>query len=67
MMKEIEDGVRESLFRSKNEIMECKMARKIWAKTWFLSGNTVGTISCPTMPGGKLKREIERSVNKTIL
>ena len=57
MRKEIDDGKRDSLFRNKKENMECKKARKIWANTWFLSGDTVGTISCPTTPGGRLKKD----------
>ena len=55
MMREIEDGKRSSLFRDKNEIMEAKKARMIWLNTWFLKGDTKGTVSCPTTLGGKLR------------
>ena len=64
MMREIEDGKRSSLFRDKNEIMEAKKARMIWLNTWFLKGDTIGTVSCPTTPGGKLKEIINSAVNR---
>ena len=59
----MECGERNSMFRCKAEIVRAKQEKKIWANTWFLSGDIVGTISCPATPGGKLRKEIEKSVN----
>ena len=61
-MKEIEEGRRSLLFRSKDEIMKAKREKKVSANTWYLKGKTTGTGSCLTTPGGKLRNETQLSI-----
>ena len=55
--------MRPSLFRNKKEIMAAKKAKKVWSNPWYLKGNTIGTVSCPTTPRGKLKDILNKAVN----
>ena len=63
MVNEVNSGIRNSLFRNKEGIMNSKRKRKIWSNTWYLKGNTIGTMSCPTTPGGKLRKVIDSTIN----
>ena len=63
MVREVNNGVRNSLFRDKKEIMNAKREKQIWSNTWYLKGNTIGTMSCPTTPGGKLKKSLNKAIN----
>ena len=64
MKEEVKSGVRVSLFRSRQQIVESKRNKKDWTNTWFLKGNTVGTISCPVTPGGVLRKTLNRQINR---
>ena len=47
MREEVENGVRQSMFRKKEEILRAKEAKGGHiASTWFLKGEVVSTISC---------------------
>ena len=63
MKDEVKSGVRVSLFRSRQQIVESKRNKKDWTNTWFLKGDTVGTISCPVTPGGVLKKTLNKQIN----
>ena len=60
MKDEVRSGVRDSSFRNRQQIVESKRNKKDWTNTWFLRGNTVGTISCPVTPGGVLKKTLNK-------
>ena len=58
MEREILSGKRQGMYRSGTEIREAKAAKMDWPNTWFLKGETVDTVSCPTTPGGILKSKL---------
>ena len=64
MKKEIAQGLRSGLYRDGNQIAETKLSKKNWANTWFLKGNIKNTVSCPVTPGGVLKKELSKVINK---
>ena len=63
MKDEVKNGVRQSLFRNRHQILESKRTKQVWANTWYLTGNTYGTVSCPVTPGSMLKKIINHEVN----
>ena len=63
MKREIQAGMRDSLYRSGEKIREAKRAKKDWRNTWFLQGVTVSTISCTVTPGSELKKRLNTWVN----
>ena len=63
MRDDINNGMRNSLYRSGKDIREKKAKDKSWANTWFLRDNTKSTISCPTTPGSLLKISLNKVVN----
>ena len=67
MKRDIQAGMRDSLYRSGEKIREAKRAKKDWRNTWFLQGVTVSTISCTVTPGSELKKRLNTCVNSEIL
>ena len=63
MKDEIKNGVRQSLFRNTNQILDSKRTKQVWANIWYLTGDTYGTVSCPVNSGSMLKKIINHKVN----
>ena len=63
MRAEVANGERCSIFRDKNQIIECKISKKDWSNTWYLKGDISNTVSCPITPGGVLRKELTKSLN----
>ena len=55
MKTEVETGVRESMFRTRNQIASAKdLKGGISAATWFLGKEVEATITCQATPGSIL-------------
>ena len=63
MVTEINKGERDTPYRDGKTIRQSKIAKMNWSNTWFLKGNSTGTISCPTTPGGILKKSLSKKIN----
>ena len=63
MRKEVDNGNRECMYRSGDEIRKCKNDKMDWANTWFLQGQVTNTVSCPVTPGATLKKHLSNQVN----
>ena len=65
MTKEVSEGNRESLFRTRKDIMKTKDDKGgLSAATWFLSGETRSVISCQATPDVKLAEMIREKIGK---
>ena len=66
MRKEVTDGSRQSLFRSRIEILKAKETKGgISAATWFLGGEVESVVTCQVTPGGKLAEELRKTIGTT--
>ena len=66
MREEVENGVRQSMFRKKEEILRAKEAKGgHTASTWFLKGEVVSTISCQATPGSLLVNKLQQKLGTT--
>ena len=63
MIKDINNRVRQNLYRSGKEIIDKKSESKNWCNTWFLTENTKSMKSCSATLGSNLKMSPNKIVN----
>ena len=66
MKDEIKSGLRDSMYRKREQILLAKDKKGgICAATWFLGGNVESTISCQATPGSVLVNLLKKKVGTT--
>ena len=66
MESEVSKGERDSMFRTRDEILKAKEAKGgLSAATWFLSGDRRSVVTCQATPGGTLAKMLRESIGKT--
>ena len=63
MINRVNSGEMESLNRSRKQILDSKVSRKVWPNTWYLKGLIISTLNCVVTPGSRLKSMLSKSIN----
>ena len=63
MTEKVKNGEIESLNRSRSQILETKVNKKVWPNTWYLKGSIISTLSCVVTPKSKLKTMLSSAIN----
>ena len=64
MKSKVEQGEFTSMSRDRKEIQAAKDSKGGGPSTWFLSGSTEGSSTCPCTPNGVLKKELSKAINR---
>ena len=65
MLEEVRNGSRESIFRTKEEILKAKESKvSLSSVTWILGGDMEAVITCQVTPDGRLAEMLRKSGNK---